>query len=186
MDVLLPSPSTLSLGEQSAREVYNQLTSVIVGQPGAQSVYHFYEVLEDWLGPWGMHGYPLGYGKHYSMAFFNNASLMSNPAGKEWVCRTAVLLQEALRDYIVFRVRNGTIATLSEQQLRKAAFDSHPRAYVNGGLANVALKALWLIWIILTIPAREFLPASPNFPATYKQLIYTLGLVMPRLLRVIS
>lgn len=180
MDISLPPKSVIRCDEQTAKHVHDQLTSIIAGHPQANTTYRFYEEIDKWLGPWGNQGYPIGYGKFYNIAFTHNQNLNADPIAKKWVWRTTILLQEAIRDYIVKRIRDCSITTLSEPQLRQAAFLSHPRAYDRGGLASVVLLAPELIPIIATIPGAEFLPTSPNFSPTIMQVFGTLGLVAPK------
>lgn len=180
MSLSLPPKSVIRCDASTTQQVHGQLTSVIAGHPQATTTYRFYEELDSWLGPWGQRGYPIGYGKFYNIAFSTNEKLMANPTAKQWVWRTTVLLQEALRDYVVSKVRDCAISSSTEPQLRQAAFGSHPRAYDRGGLATVALTAPELIPIIATIPLAEYSPTSPNFDATVKQVFDTLGRVLPK------
>ena len=142
----------------------------MVGQPDAASSYAFYEELDRWLGPWGESGYPIGYGKHYSLAFTTNRHLMRNPTARRWVWKTARLLQEALLDFVLGRMAAGTLEALTEPELRAAAFASHPRAYDRAGLAMVALVAPELIPVIATIPLAELDPRSDNFTLSVQQV----------------
>jgi len=180
MSLSLPPKALIRCGEQTAKYVHDQLTSVIAGHPQATTTYRFYEEVDNWLGPWGKGGYPIGYGKFYNIAFSGNQKLMANDSTKKWVWRTTILLQEALRDYIVKSILDCSLATLTEAKLRQAAFDSHPRAYDRGGLAMVILIAPELIPVIATIPGAEFSPTSINFGATIKQVFVTIGLVVPK------
>lgn len=180
MTLPLPPRSIIRSDAATAQSVHAQLTSVIAGHPQATTTYQFYEELDTWLGPWGQAGYPISYGKFYNLLFTGNQNLMANPTTRQWVWRTTILLQEALRDYVVECVRSGSIVSLSEAQLRQAAFDSHPRAYDQGGLATVAMVAPELILEIAAIPRAEFSPSSANFGATVQQVFETLGLVAPK------
>lgn len=180
MSLSLPPKSLIRCDAPTAKYVHEQLTSVITGHPQATTTYRFYEEVDAWLGPWGARGYPLAYGKFYNVLFSTNENLRANPTARDWVWRTTILLQEALRDYLVERVRDGSIRTLTEAQLRQAAFDSHPRAYDLGGLARVAMAAPELMVIIAAIPRVEFLPTSENFRPTVRQVFITLGLVGPK------
>lgn len=182
MSLSLPPISVMRCDAQTAQYVNDQLTSVIAGHPQATTTYRFYEELDNWLGPWGQSGYPIGYGKFYNIAFTTNGKLMSNPTTKQWVWRTTILLQEALRDYVVKKVRDCSIQSLTEKQLREAAFASHPQAYDRGGLATVVLVAPELIPFIIIIPAGEYLPTSQNFGATVQQAFVTLGMVAPQVI----
>jgi hypothetical protein len=96
------------------------------------------------------------------------------------VSRTTIKLQEGLRDYVVGRFKSGTLAKITEPELRKAAFDSHPMAYTDGGLATVTLVAPELLDVIVTIPGKEFSPWSANFKSSVQQAFSTLDLVAPR------
>jgi len=180
MSLSLPPKSVIRCDADTAQYVYHQLTSVIAGHPQATTTYRFYEELDTWLGPWGQRGYPIGYGKFYNIAFSNNLSLDANPITRQWVWRTTIFLQEALRDYVVRRIRDCSLPRLTEQELRQAAFDSHPQAYDRGGLATVVLVAPDLIPVVATIPAAEFSPTSVNFDRTVEQVFVTLRLVLPK------
>lgn len=180
MALSLPPLSAIRCDADTAQYVHDELTSVIAGHPQATTTYRFYEELDEWLGPWGERGYPIAYGKLYNVAFSNNKNLMANQTTKQWVWRTTIFLQEALRDFVVSKIKDKTIPSLSEAQLRKAAFDSHPKAYDRGGLTTVILAAPELIPVIATIPSAEFLPTSSNFIPTIQQVFTTIGLVGPK------
>lgn len=156
------------------------LTSVIAGHPQAKYPWTFYEVLDRYLGPWGPNGYPIAYGKFYCVAFNANEKLLSNPVTHQWIAITTVKLQESLRDYVVARFKAGTLARISEPELRQAAFATHARAYTDGGLAMVILVAPELIDVIATVPGKEFSPWSANFKSTVMQVLSTLDQVAPR------
>ena len=178
----LPPKSIIRCDDATAQYVHDMLTSVIAGHPQATTTYRFYEELDNWLGPWGKGGYPIGYGKFYNIAFSSNQNLMANPITKQWVWRTTIFLQEALRDYVVMKIRDCSLPSLTEPQLRQAAFNSHPQAYDRGGLATVVLAAPELILVIATIPGAEFSPTSQNFSPTIQQVFTTLGLVAPKVI----
>lgn len=187
MALQLPPPALIRNDEATAQLVYDELTKLIAGHPNATTTYLFYEELDAWLGPWGPSGYPLGYGKKYNILFSQNARLQADPSARAWVRRTGILLQEALRDFLVDLVRNGTNANgvsiqgLTEAQLRAAAFESHPRAYTEAGLTMVALAAPELTLEIATIPGAEFNPfTSDTFFSTIDQVIETAGIVAPQ------
>lgn len=177
MPLPLPPKSIIRCDATTARNVRDQLTSVIAGHAQATTTYRFYEELDTWLGPWGQQGYPIAYGKFYNIAFSTNPKLMSNPNARDWVWRTSILLQEALRDYVVGRIVNCTLPSLTEAELRAFAFRSHPAAYDQGGLAMLTLTAPELIPVIATIPGAEFSPTSENFGPTFQQVFATLGLI---------
>ncbi len=182
MSLALPPPSKLAADTKTAQLVHDELTSVIAGNPRATTTYQFYEELDAWLGPWGPRGYPIGYGKFYNRAFTTHRALNRDPLTRWWVWKTAVLLQRELRDYVVGRVRDGTLGSLTERELRKAAFQSHAKAYDRAGLAGVALVAPQLVPVIATIPAAEFLPTSRNFVASVCQVFETFDRVAPQVI----
>jgi hypothetical protein len=177
--VTLP-PKNAVASPANVQALSSGLTWYIAGHPQAIQPWTFYEVLDTYLGPWGRGGYPIAYGKFYCFAFNSNEKLSSNAATRNWVMRTTVKLQEALRDYVVARFKAGTLAGITESELREAAFDSHPMAYTDGGLATVALVAPELIKVISLIPRKEFSPASVNFMPSLRQLLSTMDLVAPR------
>jgi hypothetical protein len=168
--VALPLPPPGSCAPGDAPTVDRLLDSVIAWRPGAATTYQFYEEVDNWLGPWGAGGYPIGYGKKYNIAFATNPPLNRDLVhGRPWVRNTTVLLQEAIKRFLVSQVLTGTIATL-----RAAAFDSHPKAYLDGGLLDVAENSPELVPVIIAIPIAEFNPTSPNFKATWIQVFKVL------------
>lgn len=138
----------------------------------------FYEKVDAYLGPWKDKGYPIAYGKKYCVLFSQDKSLNKHPGGAKWVRRTLVLLQDALRDFIVRTFAEGKLASLTEAKLRDAAFDSHKRAYTRAGLTMVVMLSPNLVRDIISIPAAEFAPTSPNFGWTVNQTIDTMGIVI--------
>jgi hypothetical protein len=176
----LPPKAILRCDQPTADRVHATLTSVIAGHPQATTTYRFYEEVDAWLGPWGPTGYPIGYGKFYNVQFTTNPHLQANPTTRQWVWRTGIALQEALRDYIVGRIRDGSLPSLTEAELREAAFDSHPAAYDRGGLAMVVLAAPELVPIVATIPAAEFVPTSRDFGPTVEQVFLTAARIAPQ------
>lgn len=174
MSLSLPPVSIVRQNRATAEYIGEQLTSVIAGHAQATTTYRFYEEVDMWLGPWGKTGYPIAYGKFYNIAFTTNESLMANPNTANWVWKTTILLQEAMRDYIVKSVHEENLHLITERSLRQAAFDSHPKAYDQGGLGLVVMVAPELIPIIATIPMSEFLPTSENFSSSVEQVFTTL------------
>jgi hypothetical protein len=157
------------------------LTSVVMGHPEATETYTFYEVLDEYLGPWGNGGYPIPYGKYYNILFNQDTALMANPDTRDWIERTSVFLQESLRDFVINRFREGSLGGLTESQLRAAAFDSHPKAYTQGGLSKVLLTAPYLVPLVAAIPYKEYSPLADyhwnrNFTPTIKQVFITIGM----------
>lgn len=162
---------------KDAKRVFDELTSEIATHPRATTTYLFYEDIDAWLGPWGADGYPIGYGKFYNLAFTGSPTLMADSLTRDWVGRTTVILQEAIRDYVVERVRAGTIGSLTEEELREAAFDSHPIAYTQAGLDRIMMLEPWMALVVGFIPAQEFIPFHGNAFSTYLQVFKTLGML---------
>lgn len=167
---------------ENVRALHEWLMAHVAGHALAVRTYTFYEVIDQYLGPWGDQGYPIAYGKRYNILFTTNRTLNANPVARRWVWRTTILLQEALIDFIVRRYRAGTLAQLTEAELRAAAFDSHPQAYTEGGLAIVVATAPELLPVIAAIPGAEFNPESRDFGATVEQVVVTGRMVVPRVL----
>jgi hypothetical protein len=140
----------------------------------------FYEEIDKYLGPWGKEGYPIAYGKKYCVLFSSDERLAADLAGRSWIRRTLILLQVSLKDFILARYKKGTLKTLTEPELRKAAFDSHPRAYTEGGLTMVVMLSPRLAAHVATIPAVEFIPTAPSFGSTVVQVVVTAKMVLPR------
>ena len=164
---------------ENVRRLREGLTSVIAGHAGSIDLWTFYEVVDAYVGPWGENGYPIGYGKYYCKLFNENQKLKADPQGSHWIKQTTILLQEALRDFLVTRYQQGTLSSLTEPQFRAAAFSSHPKAYTDAGLAMVVLVSPELIPVIMGIPAKEFSPTSPDLVPTVNQLLTTMGAVLP-------
>ena len=175
----IPSKSPV-VSAANVEALRDGLTSAIAGHPGAIEPWTFYEVLDDYLGPWKDKGYPIAYGKYYCVAFNQNEKLRRNPQTREWVRKTTVALQEPLRDFVLSRFQAGTLASVTEAELRRFAFSVHPKAYVQGGLTMVALTAPEMVPIIASIPAAQFNPASENFGSTVAQVLATMEMVLPQ------
>jgi hypothetical protein len=176
-----PTPENVAQLEQ-------WLTSIIAGHPGATRSYTFYEEIDKYLGPWGKEGYPIGYGKKYNLLFTTEPHLMTNGDVQQWVRKTTIKLQEALRDFIVEAYRNERLYPSSQEywkpdllksNLTKAAFKSHAQAYVSGGLTVVALLSPNSLWDIGNIPRKEFSPLSPNFKVSVEQVFSVIDKVIP-------
>jgi len=163
------------------RALEDWLLSIMAFRPETDGKpWTFYEEVDKYLGPWDVKGYPIAYGKKYCVLFSGDKRLADDPAGRAWIRRTLLLLQIALKDFILERYRSGKLATLTEPEFRRAAFDSHPRAYTEGGLTMVVMLSPRLAAHVATIPAVEFKPTSENFGSTVAQVIITSGMVMPR------
>ena len=178
-DLDLPSKQSKPIA-QTVQALRIGLTARIQGHPQSTDPWTFYEFIDQYLGPWGAAGYPIGYGKFYCYAFSTNEKLQDDPVARGWVQKTMVRLQEALRDYIVGRYQQGTLGSITELELRQAAFASHSAAYTDGGLAMVVATAPELLEVVASIPGKEFLPWSGSFLATWKQVLETAVMVTPR------
>ena len=176
MKIQLPAKTAAPTPENVAA-LDDGLASVIAGHAQATSPWTFYEVLDEYLGPWGMAGYPIAYGKFYCVAFTSNQKIANDATARQWVWKTTIALQQALKDFVVGRFKAGTLAGLTEAELRAAAFDSHPLAYTKSGLTVVVMAAPELLPIIVLIPRAEFV--SSNAPATWKQLAVTSRTALP-------
>jgi hypothetical protein len=154
-----------------------ELTSLITQHVNATKPWTFYEEIEQFLGPWGPSGYPIGYGKYYCVLFTSNEKLQNDPETRAWVTNTMVKLQELLRDAILDKFKQGTLAAITEPELRKIAFDTHPIAYASGGLAKVVVAAPELLPTIALIPYVQYIPVYGNSIATFKQIIITIGAI---------
>jgi hypothetical protein len=112
MPLQLP-PKSAPANPANMKALNDGLTSVIAGHPGSIDPWTFYEVLDDYLGPWKNNGYPIAYGKYYCILFNQNEKLQRNAQTRDWVRRTTVALQEPLRDFVVQRLRAGTLASVT-------------------------------------------------------------------------
>jgi hypothetical protein len=75
-----PTPSSITQLERA-------LTGFIAGHPDAVTGYTFYEVIDQYLGPWNEKGYPIAYGKYYYLKFNDNAALQADPVTRDWTRR---------------------------------------------------------------------------------------------------
>lgn len=177
MTLQLPAKTAIPTASNVAA-LHDGLTVLIADRPGAAEPWTFYEVLDDYLGPWKEQGYPVGYGKHYCMAFNRNKRLQRNPHTRAWVQATTVALQEPLRDFVVARFRAGTLPALTAEELKAFAFSVHPQGYVQGGFTTVVLRAPEMLPVIVAILSPLFNPASAHFGDTIRQTLSALRLVV--------
>jgi len=167
-------PRLANLNPSVAYSVGKQLMSIVAGRPAAKTSYQFYEELDAWLGPWGDDGYPIGYGKKYNVAFTSDPILNSPnfPVTRRWIKQTSTNLQLALVDEIVKAILNNRLYRIvQEDQIRDAAFASHPTAYLNAGLLEVAAREPACLPVIAMIPYEQFNPSNPNFYRTFNQVV---------------
>ena len=157
---MLPPEIDSRPSTENVERLKGWLDSKIAFMRGVQT-FTFYEEIDKYLG-YGREGYPIEYGKKYNVLFCTDKLLLSNPATRQWVELTTVLLQEYLRDFILERYKAKNLSKLTEPGLRKAAIDSHPKAYTQGGLTMVVLVAPHLIGHIASIPNVEFQYSPPR------------------------
>lgn len=168
----LPDKST-RVTPEAVKQLHDGLTALIADHPGVDDPCSFYGEIDKYLGPWGSDGYPIGYGLFYCKLFGNDPALQRDKIAAEWVKKTRIRLQEFLRDFIVAEFRSNRLGTLTEANLREAAFDSHPRAYEEAGLRRVVQLRPALVPVIMAIPRKEFDYDNPSFGATMKQVVVT-------------
>ncbi len=178
-----PIPKDAPPTPQNVQALAEWLTDITAFHPlTAGRPWVFYQQIDQYLGPWGSAGYPIAYGEKYCRLFFSNISLNRNPAGAQWVTRTLLLLQQELAAFVLDRFKSGKLKSLTEPELREAAFNSHPRAYTQGGLTMVVLLAPELVPAIAAIPRTEFKPTSPTFGPSFRQVVDTTGIVVPQVI----
>ena len=176
--------------KENIQKLEHWLTSIIAGHPGATHTYTFYEEIDKYLGPWGEDGYPIRYGKRYNILFTTDHNLRTNANVQNWVWKTTIKLQEELRDFIVQAYSEERLYPSSNyywadrvlnSNLKEAAFKSHSKAYVSGGLTIVAMLSPDALWRIGHIPQTELSPLSPNFKASVQQVLDTIEKVIPEM-----
>lgn len=140
----------------------------------------FYEELDKYLGPWGKDGYLIAYGKKYCVLFSQDEKLNKSPVGRDWVRRTLLLLQDAIKKLVMERFRAHKLDSLSKEELQKVAFESHADAYTQGGLTLVAMLSPFLVAYVATIPIEEFAPYKKTAGASWKQVFETGGIAVPQ------
>jgi hypothetical protein len=172
-----PPPKTSKPTSTRVRALDAWLLSITSGHAQSEKPWTFYEKIDAYLGPFGDAGYPIGYGKKYCVLFSTDVNLSHNPTTRAWVWRTTMFLQTYLRLYIVKQYEQGTLGTMTEAELRVAAFQSHPRAYTRGGLTLVVLISPHLLGMITAIPSAEF--SGANSSSSWAQAVQTARLVMP-------
>jgi hypothetical protein len=168
--------------QENVRALDAWLTTITAYHPlTADRPWLFYEQIDLFLGPWGKDGYPIAYGLKYCHLFYENRTLKRDPAGARWIQRTLLFLQMELHLYIIRRFKEGTLGRITAEELRTAAFNSHPKAYTEGGLTLVVLIAPELVAAVAAIPNGEFKPTSPSFGPSVQQVVDTTGIVIPQL-----
>lgn len=106
----------------------------------------FYRCAEDTLSC-GPEGYLLGYGTRYAERFYRHTRPWMSSAGKRWLDKTLVCLQVKLRERID--------ASMTCDDVRTIAYDSHPECYVESGFCELPLTD-WFA-VAATIDGRDLL-----------------------------
>lgn len=97
----------------------------------------------------GAAGYPIGYGLKYCEAFTKARPTLS-AAGKAWVTKTMLCLQDDMVPYAT-----GTKKAANCAALQKAAFATHPSCYVDSGVCKLP-PSDWII-IVKTVSPKTLL-----------------------------
>jgi hypothetical protein len=171
-----PPPRDSKPTPERIKALNDWLVAMTEGHPRSADPWTFYEEIDSYLGPFGDSGYPIGYGKKYCKLFNENKVLAQHPQARAWVRRTTILLQTYLTEFIVDRYRKGTLGSLTEKELRDAAFASHPRAYTQGGLTYLMMMSPELQGVLSAIPDAEF--HNENADASEAQYRETRSLVI--------
>lgn len=106
----------------------------------------FYYCVED-VAQCGDDGYLVGYGARYAERYMQRTRPFLSTAGKRFLDKNLVCLQEALRE----RVDQFT----SCDEIRDLAFDSHPDCYIANGFCELPVRD-WLA-ITATVDGRDLL-----------------------------
>lgn len=170
IDIPLPDKND-AMTPAGVRAIEEGLGSIRAYRPRSIETYTFYEVYDQWLGPWGESGYPIAYGKYYNIQFTRSEPLQEVASTRTWLEGTTVCLQDALIQLAVNRFRAGRLGSLTEPELREAAFGSHVSCYIGSGLSLVLMTDPYLIPLIGAIPIKEFVPFTGNSQASWSQAI---------------
>jgi len=170
----MPLPDKTALAtKENVQRLHEELSALLSGHPGVLDPCSFYVHLDQYLGPWGSKGYPIGYGLYYCRLFGRDKDLQSDQTCAEWVRKTMVRLQELLRDFVVDQFRKGRLGQVTATELRNFAFESHSEAYQQGGLRRVVETSPLHVPGLFLLAGKEFDPRSENFAATVKQAVIT-------------
>jgi len=112
--------------------------------------------------------YYLNYGKKYCEKFTHETSPKLSPKGKRWLNETRCNLQTKMEEI----VQESPELEKDQKALRKAAFDSHPKAYLDAGLADLSVDDL--VKIGITPDPSEWLSLD-----TWKQAVEVGKVVIP-------
>src|SRR5688500_13582347 len=115
--MILKLPKKAECKPADVLNIEGKLKSIVAYQQAATTTYLFYEEIDEWLGPWGSSGYPLGYGKKYNIAFTTDSMLNSwdHPVTSAWVRQVTVNLQYAIINFIISEIKTGNYAKLDEK-----------------------------------------------------------------------
>jgi len=81
--------------------------------------------------------YYLGYGDKYARRFTTVLKPQLSAVGKAWVDRTFVLLQQAIENRLAADPAAFDALERNPAAFRRFAYDTHPRAYLDGGLRRL-------------------------------------------------
>jgi hypothetical protein len=170
--VLIPPKKQAQASKQNIIKLKKWMDQLITTDPHKG---YFYSELDAYLGPFGEKGYFLGHGKKYTVALYDHPILNQNPAGKAWVKKTMILMQELIRNYIVSRFSNGTLLALNDNDVALLTLENSARIFDEGGMARIKEEAPELIPYILMVLKKEFQPKfSVKFARTCQQVTIAL------------
>jgi hypothetical protein len=92
--------------------------------------------------PCGSDGYAVGYGNKYCRAFSDNAAQFSD-MGKRWISDVMVCLQTELVPLVNATTAVTATTTTTKPTcptIKKFAFDSHPKCYLQAGVCTLPLS----------------------------------------------
>jgi hypothetical protein len=77
------------------------------------------------------------YGSKYAHLFTEELTPMLSDLGRQWIVKTRKLLQDTFEEKIATDAHGFASLELDGNALEAFAFDSHPKAYLDGGLRTV-------------------------------------------------
>lgn len=89
--------------------------------------------------------YYLDYGDRYVRRFTEETRPLLSPAGQRWLDLVRAKLQEALEELRASDPLGFTLLEQDPERFADFAFDTHPEAYLEAGLAGLPLRDLILI-----------------------------------------
>ncbi len=116
--------------------------------------------------------YYLSYGDKYARKFTLMTRLLMSDKGKKWIDKTFRILQQKIEDQLKDSREKFDSMEKDGDALRDFAFQTHPKAYVEGGLATLDYKDLKAIY--WTIDSKDMWTLE-----TFEQAIKTVALATP-------